>query len=57
MLLQMHFAEAAAAALNNPLARAILPLGLRLWPGVMGLTAKLTRVAQPTAVGPNAIAT
>jgi flavin-dependent dehydrogenase len=57
MLLQMHFAEAAAAALNNPLARVILPLGLRLWPGVMGLTAKLTRVAQPTAVGPNAIAT
>jgi flavin-dependent dehydrogenase len=53
---QMRLAEAAASGLNNPLARAVLPFCLRLWPGVMRMTARLTRVAQSTAVMPQAIA-
>ena len=47
---QMRLAEFAANALNNPIARALLPHFLRLWPGVMRLTAKLTRITQPTIV-------
>ena len=52
----MRLAEFAADGLNNPLARAILPFCLRVWPGVMRLTAKLTRVTQPAAVAPAAVA-
>jgi flavin-dependent dehydrogenase len=43
---QMRLAEIAADGLNNPVARAILPFCLRVWPGVMRVTARLTRVAQ-----------
>jgi len=56
LLAQMRLAEFAADALNNSLARAVLPFGLRLWPGVMGVTAKLTRIAQHTAGASEAIA-
>lgn len=44
--LQMRMAELAADGLNNALARAVLPFCLRVWPGVMRVTARLTRVAQ-----------
>ena len=50
LLAQMRIAEFAADGLNNPLARAVLPLCLRVWPGVMRVTARLTRVAQHTSV-------
>ena len=56
MLLQMRLAEAAAAGLNNTVARALLPFCLRVWPGAMRLTAKLTRVTQPGAVASHAFA-
>jgi flavin-dependent dehydrogenase len=56
MLSQMRLAEFAAAGLNNALARAILPFGLRAWPGVMSLTARLTRVAYNAAASPQALA-
>ena len=49
---QVRLAEVAADGLNNSLARAVLPFCLRVWPGVMRVTAKLTRVAQNAAVGP-----
>jgi flavin-dependent dehydrogenase len=49
MLPQMRLAEAAANGLNNALARAILPFCLRVWPGAMRVTARLTRVTQPPA--------
>jgi len=49
---QMRLAEIAAAGLNNPIARAVLPFCLRVWPGVMRVTARLTRVAQHAAVVP-----
>jgi len=52
LLAQMRLAEFAADGLNNALARAVLPFCLRVWPGVMRVTAKLTRVAQPAAVVP-----
>jgi len=42
----------AADGLNNSVARAVLPFCLRVWPGVMRVTAKLTRVAQHAAVAP-----
>jgi hypothetical protein len=42
--------------LNNSLARAVLPFCLRVWPGVMRVTAKLTRVAQQGTVAPQAVA-
>lgn len=57
MLPQMRLAEAAASGLNNALARAILPFCLRVWPGAMRVTAQLTRVTQPPAVAPVALAT
>lgn len=44
---QMRLAELAAHGLNNALARVVLPSFLKLWPGVMRLTARLTRVTQP----------
>ena len=52
LLPQMRLAEFAADGLNNSLARLVLPFCLRVWPGVMRVTAKLTRVAQH---GPAAI--
>jgi flavin-dependent dehydrogenase len=54
MLPQMRLAEVAADGLNNALARAVLPFCLRVWPGAMRVTARLTRVAQPAAVAPQA---
>jgi flavin-dependent dehydrogenase len=56
LLAQMRLAEFAADGLNNSLARAVLPLCLRVWPGVMRVTAKLTRIAQHTAVPTQAVA-
>ncbi len=56
MLPQMRLARAAANGLNNALARAMLPFCLRVWPGAMGITAKLTRVSQPAPVAPQALA-
>ena len=49
---QMRLAEFAADGLNNSLARAVLPFCLRVWPGVMRVTAKLTRVAQQAGATP-----
>jgi flavin-dependent dehydrogenase len=56
LLAQMRLAEIAADGLNNSLARAVLPFCLRVWPGVMSVTAKLTRVAQHAVVAPQAVA-
>ncbi len=56
MLPQMRLAEFAANGLNNSLARAVLPFCLRVWPGAMRVTARLTRVTQPAAVAPQAFA-
>jgi flavin-dependent dehydrogenase len=50
--LQMRLAEFAADGLNNALARAILPFCLSVWPGVMRVTARLTRVSQHAALAP-----
>jgi flavin-dependent dehydrogenase len=52
LLAQMRLAEFAADGLNNSFARAVLPFCLRVWPGVMRVTAKLTRVAHQAAVAP-----
>jgi hypothetical protein len=52
LLAQMRLAGLAADGLNNSFARAVLPFCLRVWPGVMRVTAKLTRVAQNAAVAP-----
>jgi flavin-dependent dehydrogenase len=56
LLAQMRLAEIAADGLNNSLARAVLPFCLRVWPGVMRVTARLTRVTQPAIVVPQAAA-
>jgi flavin-dependent dehydrogenase len=56
LLAQMRLAEFAADGLNNSLARAVLPFCLRVWPGVMRVTARLTRVAQHTAAAPQPVA-
>ncbi len=56
MLPQMRLAEFAANGLNNSLARAVLPFCLRVWPGAMRVTARLTRVTQPAAVAAQAFA-
>ena len=56
MLPQMRLAEAADHGLNNALARAVLPFCLRVWPGAMRVTARITRVTQPAAVAPPAFA-
>ena len=56
LLLQMRLAEFAADGLNNPLARAVLPFCLRVWPGVMRVTATLTRVSHRAAAAPHAVA-
>jgi len=50
LLFQMRLAEAATIGLNNSFARAVLPFCLKVWPGVMRITASLTRVAQSPAV-------
>lgn len=50
MLAQMRLAEIAAGGLNNALARAVLPFCLKVWPGAMRVTARLTRVTQHVAV-------
>jgi len=52
LLTQMRLAEVAADGLNNSFARAVLPFCLKVWPGVMRVTAKLTRVAQHAAGAP-----
>ena len=54
---QMRLAEFAADGLNNSFSRAVLPFCLRVWPGVMRVTARLTRVAQLAAVAPHAVTT
>jgi len=54
--LQMRMAELAADGLNNRFARAVLPFCLRVWPGVMRVTAKLTRVAQRGVTVPQVVA-
>jgi flavin-dependent dehydrogenase len=56
LLSQMRLAEFAADGLNNSFARAVLPFCLRVWPGVMRVTAGLTRVAQHSAVDPLTVA-
>jgi flavin-dependent dehydrogenase len=56
LLTQMRLAEFAADGLNNPLARAVLPFCLRVWPGVMRVTARLTRIAQHPAIASQAVA-
>jgi len=56
LLSQMRLAEFAADGLNNSLSRAVLPFCLRVWPGVMRVTAGLTRVAQHSPVAPQAVA-
>jgi flavin-dependent dehydrogenase len=53
---QMRLAELAADGLNNSLARAVLPTCLRVWPGVMRVTARLTRVTQPAPLASQAFA-
>jgi len=53
---QMRLALFAADGLNNSFARAVLPFFLRAWPGVMRVTAKLTRVAQHSSVVSHAAA-
>jgi flavin-dependent dehydrogenase len=55
MLPQMRLAEFAANGLNNSFARAVLPFCLKVWPGVMRVTARLTRITQPAAVASNAL--
>jgi menaquinone-9 beta-reductase len=55
LLAQMRLAKFAADGLNNSLARAVLPFCLRVWPGVMRVTARLTRVAQHATVAPQAV--
>ena len=52
---QMRLAEFAAGGLNNSLARAVLPFCLSVWPGVMRLTARLTRVAQHATTSPSPV--
>ena len=56
LLTQMRLAEFAADGMNNSLARAVLPFCLRVWPGVMRVTARLTRIAQPASVATHAVA-
>jgi flavin-dependent dehydrogenase len=53
---QMRLAQFAAAGLNHALTRAVLPTCLKLWPGVMSVTAKLTRIAQHANAAPDAAA-
>jgi len=52
MLPRLRLADLAADSLNNALARAVLPFCLRIWPGAMRVTARLTRVTQHATVPP-----
>jgi flavin-dependent dehydrogenase len=56
LLAQMRLAELAADGLNNRFARAVLPFCLRVWPGAMRMTARLTRVAQRAGAAPSPVA-
>ena len=56
LLAQMRLAGLAADGLNNPVARAILPFCLKVWPGVMRVTARLTRIAQHTTPASHPVA-
>jgi flavin-dependent dehydrogenase len=56
LLPQMRLAVFAADNLNNALARAVFPFCLRVWPGIMRLTATLTRVTQPATIAPHSAA-
>jgi flavin-dependent dehydrogenase len=56
LLAQTRLAEFAADSLNNSLSRAVLPFCLKVWPGVMRLTATLTRISQHTVVSPHPVA-
>jgi len=56
LMAQMRLALFAADGLNNSFARAVLPFFLSAWPGVMRVTAKLTRVAQHSSVVSHATA-
>ena len=56
LLPQMRLAELAADGLTNAVARAVLPFCLRVWPGAMRMTARITRVTQPAAAAPHAFA-
>jgi menaquinone-9 beta-reductase len=56
LLAQMRLAQFAADGLNNPVSRAVLPFCLRVWPGVMRVTARMTRVAQHAAAVPHPVA-
>ena len=56
MLPQMRLAKLAASGLNNPFSRAVLPFCLKVWPGAMRVTARLTRVTQAGAIAPRAVA-
>jgi flavin-dependent dehydrogenase len=56
MVPQMRLAELAADGLSNAVARAVLPFCLRVWPGAMRMTARLTRVTQPAPLAPQALA-
>jgi flavin-dependent dehydrogenase len=56
LMSQMRLAELAADGLNNSVARAVLPFCLRVWPGVMRVTARLTRIAQQAEAAPLAVA-
>ena len=53
---QMRLAKFAAGGLNNAAARAVLPSCLRVWPGVMRMTARLTRIAQQRDIAQHAVA-
>ncbi len=55
LLAQMRLAELAADGLNNRFARAVLPFCLRVWPGAMRMTARLTRVAQRAGAAPSVV--
>ena len=56
LLPQIRLAGFAADGLDNALSRAVLPFCLRVWPGVMRVTARFTRVAQRGAVVSHAVA-
>jgi menaquinone-9 beta-reductase len=56
LLTQMRLAEFAADGLNNSLSRAVLPFCLRVWPGVMRMTARLTRISQHSVVAAHVVA-
>ncbi len=50
LLNQMRLAEFAASSLNNAFARAVFPFCLKVWPGFLRVTARLTRIAQHSVI-------